>query len=282
MTYSTDYRRRVISFIHEGGSKREAARLFKLSPDTIYQWLKRGDDLSPRPAQTRQRKLDKAALARHVETHPDALLRERAAPFGVTTGAIWTALRKMKIVKKAQRSAERCPMKRMGVLRDRRRLIPVYGSANIVDVDETGFRKHADRPHGWALRGKKIYGDVSGCNRKSVNLIIAQRRKEHLAPMLFERSCGHLVVNTWLEQELIPLLDKPSIVIMDIAIMDNAPFHKKKEISAILEKKGHAFLPLPPYSPDFNPIEKTFGVFKRTRNCAPQGTSIQTIIVSDS
>ena len=112
MTYSTDYRRRVISFIHEGGSKREAARLeggskreaarlFKLSPDTIYQWLKRGDDLSPRPAQTRQRKLDKAALARHVETHPDALLRERAAPFGVTTGAIWTALRKMKIVKKS-------------------------------------------------------------------------------------------------------------------------------------------------------------------------------------
>ena len=95
--------------------------------------------------------------------------------------------------------------------------------------------------------------------------------------MLFERSCGHLVVNTWLEQELIPLLDKPSIV-----IMDNAPFHKKKEISAILEKKGHAFLPLPPYSPDFNPIEKTFGVFKRTRNFAPQGTSIQTIIVSDS
>jgi putative transposase len=168
-------------------------------------------------------------------------------------------------------------MKRMAFLRGLRALIPVYGSANIVYVDETGFRKHAYRPHGWALRGKKVYGDVSGCNRKSVNLIMAQRRKEHLAPMLFDRSCDHLVVNTWLEQELMPLLDKPSIV-----IMDNAPFHKKKQIAAILEKNGHAFLPLPPYSPDFNPIEKTFGVFKRRRNFAPQGTSIQTIIVSDS
>jgi transposase len=57
--------------------------------------------LLPRPAQTRQRKLDKAALAQHVEKHPDALLRERAAHFGVTTGAIWTALRKIKIVKKS-------------------------------------------------------------------------------------------------------------------------------------------------------------------------------------
>ena len=79
MTYGTDYRRRVISFIHEGGSKREAARLFKVNPDTIYEWLKRGDDLSPRPAKTRRRKLDKAVLAQHVEEHPDALLRERAA-----------------------------------------------------------------------------------------------------------------------------------------------------------------------------------------------------------
>ena len=77
-------------------------------------------------------------------------------------------------------------MKRMAFLRGLRALIPVYGSANIVYVDETGFRKHAYRPHGWALRGKKVYGDVSGCNRKSVNLIMAQRREEHLAPMLFE------------------------------------------------------------------------------------------------
>ena len=64
--------------------------------------------------------------------------------------------------------------------------------------------------------------------------------------MLFDRSCDHLVVNTWLEQELMPLLDKPSII-----IMDNASFHNKKEIAAILEKNGHAFLPLPPYTRSF-------------------------------
>jgi transposase len=164
-------------------------------------------------------------------------------------------------------------MKRMTFLRELRRLIPVYGAENVVYIDETGFRKHAYRSHGWALRGEKVYGDVSGCNRKNVNLVMAQRRKQFLAPMLFEGSCDHLVVNTWLEERLMPLLDRPCIV-----IMDNAPFHKKKEIAAILEKHGHAFLPLPPYSPDFNPIEETFGIFKRRRDYAPAGTAIEQIV----
>lgn len=164
-------------------------------------------------------------------------------------------------------------MKRMAFLRELRRLIPIYGADNVVYMDETGFRKHAYRACGWALRGEIIYGDVSGNNHKCTNLIMAQRRQQYLAPMLFESSCDSLVVNTWLEEGLMPLLQNPSIV-----IMDNAPFHKKKEIAAILEKYGHAFLPLPPYSPDFNPIEQTFGVLKRRRDNAPQGTSIDQII----
>ena len=163
----------------------------------------------------------------------------------------------------------------MAFLRELRRLIPLYGADNVVYIDETGFRKHAYRAHGWAPRGEKIYGDVSGNNRKNINLIMAQRRKQLLAPMLFEGSCDHLVVNSWLEETLMPHLQKPSVV-----IMDNAPFHKKKEITAILEKYGHAFLPLPSYSPDFNPIEQTFGVLKRKRDSAPPGTSIDHIIRS--
>lgn len=164
-------------------------------------------------------------------------------------------------------------MKRMAFLRELRRLIPLYGSENIVYFDESGFKKHSYRAHGWAPRGEKIYGDVSGNNRKCTNLIMAQRRKEWLAPMTFEESCDSLVVNAWLEERLMPALKCPSIV-----IMDNAPFHKKKEMAAILEKHGHISLPLPPYSPDFNPIEQTFGVLKRRREFAPAGTSIDTII----
>ncbi|MCK5519382.1 MAG: IS630 family transposase [Alphaproteobacteria bacterium] len=169
-------------------------------------------------------------------------------------------------------------MKRMVFLRELRRLIPLYDSENIVYFDESGFKKHSYRAHGWAVRGKKIYGDVSGNNYKCTNLLMAQRAKKWLAPMLFECSCDSSVVNAWLKERLLPLLKKPSIV-----IMDNAAFHKKKEIAALLKKHGHVLLPLPPYSPDFNPIEKSFGVLKRKREFAPPNTSIaQLIISSDS
>lgn len=100
MSYGIDYRRRVVSFVAEGGSKREAARLFKISPNTVYEWLKLGENLSPRPASVRKRKLDKEALARHVRENPDALLRERAEHFGVHVNAIWTAMRRQGFVKK--------------------------------------------------------------------------------------------------------------------------------------------------------------------------------------
>ncbi len=99
MTYSIDLRERVVSFINDGGARNDAARFFKVSSKTIYNWLHRAD-LRPKSHGTRHRKLDKSALRRHVDEHPDALLRERAAHFGVHTNAIWVALRAMKIGKK--------------------------------------------------------------------------------------------------------------------------------------------------------------------------------------
>lgn len=99
MTYSLSFRRKVVAHVEEGMGKREAARLFKISPNTLYGWL-RSPDLSPKQHGSRQRKIDKAALIRHVEDHPDTLLRERAAHFGVHTNAVWEMMRKLGFVKK--------------------------------------------------------------------------------------------------------------------------------------------------------------------------------------
>jgi len=100
MTYSLDFRQRVVSFIREGGSQKEAMHIFKISHNTIYRWSM-SDDLRPKKHGPRQRKIDTAALARHVKEYSDAKLSERAAHFGVHTSAIWYQLRKMKLVKKS-------------------------------------------------------------------------------------------------------------------------------------------------------------------------------------
>jgi transposase len=99
MSYSVDLRKRVLGYISQGHTKYEASEVFGVGRATIYRWLS-AEDLSPRPAKTRHRKLDKAALAAHVREHSDMILRERAAYFGVHTNAIWYALQRMKISKK--------------------------------------------------------------------------------------------------------------------------------------------------------------------------------------
>lgn len=99
MTYPVSFRRKVLAHIEEGMGKREAARLFKISPNTLYLWLN-STDLRPRNDAPRRRKIDKEALRAHVEAHPDLYLRERAAHFGVTATAIRKAMHKLGYRKK--------------------------------------------------------------------------------------------------------------------------------------------------------------------------------------
>jgi len=99
MTYSLDLRKKAVSFISDGGSKSEAMRIFKISRDTIYRWLN-ADDLCPKVHGSRNRKIDKVALRKHIEDYPDMYLRERAEVFNVSLSAIHYALKKMRIVKK--------------------------------------------------------------------------------------------------------------------------------------------------------------------------------------
>lgn len=134
------------------------------------------------------------------------------------------------------------------------------GWKDVVYFDESGFQAKVHRPHGWAVRGRKVFAKITGNNRARTNLIMAQRGKDWIAPMLFNASCTHLTVTTWIKEVLLPTLRPRSLI-----VMDNAPFHNKPKISKILAQHGHTLLPLPRYSPDFNPIEQAFAILKRQR-----------------
>jgi len=71
-------------------------------------------------------------------------------------------------------------------------------------------------------------------------------------------------------------LQKPSVI-----IMYNARFHNKKTIQELLEEHGHKLLPLPPYSPDFNPIEKSFAVLKKRRRFANPPVVLDQLLIGN-
>ena len=103
MTHSIDIRRRVVAFVKNGGSKAEAARRYEVSPSCVYNWLSR-HDLKPKVHGRRNRKLDWEQLRLHVGAYPEALLRERAAHFGVRISSIEYAMKQMRISHKKNTS----------------------------------------------------------------------------------------------------------------------------------------------------------------------------------
>jgi len=78
-----------------------------------------------------------------------------------------------------------------------------------------------------------------------------------IAPMLLDGPMDGEVFRAWCEQMLAPVV-RPG----DIVIMDNLAAHKVDGVRRAIEACGAALLYLPPYSPDFNPIENAFAKLK--------------------
>ena len=104
-------------------------------------------------------------------------------------------------------------------------------------------------------------------------MIAGKRKKDLLATVLYETSTTANWFNKWLKEHLLKELNPNSTL-----ILDNARFHKKKDIKEIAENSGHKVIFLPPYSPDFNPIEQDFAIMKKKRMYSKVGTTIDEIV----
>ena len=139
------------------------------------------------------------------------------------------------------------------------------GGKTFVYIDESGFAHSAQREYGYAPIGKQVYGIRSGHTRPRTSLIAARIGNALAATMLFAGTCNASIFNQWLEQELCPILKQNMVV-----IMDNATFHKSETTKILIKNTGAELLFLPPYSPDLNPIENSFGTIKKNRSNYPQ------------
>jgi transposase len=90
------------------------------------------------------------------------------------------------------------------------------------------------------------------------NLVAAQAGGRAIAPMYYDGSTNSAVFEFWFEEKLMPELSPG-----DIVIMDNAQFHRKGVLRKIASHYRILVLFLPPYSPDYNPIEKMWANMKR-------------------
>jgi transposase len=175
---------------------------------------------------------------------------------GIASGTRYTACRSP--IKTRIGYQERDPQRWKQFLRLRERFFrrgkrPVF-------IDECGFASSTARRYGYAPKGHRVDGLVSGHRRPRTSLLAARIDGRLEEPLLFEGTCDTEVFNTWLQTRLCPRLTTQHLV-----IMDNAAFHTSRETAQLIEATGATLLFLSPYSPDFNPIEHDFAALKKRR-----------------
>jgi transposase len=128
---------------------------------------------------------------------------------------------------------------------------------SLVFVDEMGTNISLSPLYGWAKKGERAYCSVPR-NRGPNTTLLSSMSMEGMGPSLaVEGATNREVFETYLDQILAPTLRRGQVV-----VMDNLTAHKGERVKELIERQGCELLYLPPYSPDFNPIEEAFAKIK--------------------
>lgn len=124
-------------------------------------------------------------------------------------------------------------------------------------IDETGASTKMARLRGRSPRGERCRAPVPHGHWKTTTFVGALRLGGMTAPMVLDGAMNGPAFLAYVEQVLVPTL-APG----DLVVLDNLPAHKPAAVRHAIERVGAELHFLPPYSPDFNPIEQAFAKLK--------------------
>jgi len=136
-----------------------------------------------------------------------------------------------------------------------------------VFIDETWTATNMVRSHGRAPKGNRLRMGFPHGHRKTATLVAGLRMSGMIAPMVLDGPINGEWFQAYVAQVLVPELKRG-----DVVIMDNLSSHKRGSVRELIETAGARLLFLPPYSPDFNPIEKAFARLKAMLRKAAERT----------
>jgi transposase len=123
------------------------------------------------------------------------------------------------------------------------------------------------RRHGWAPRGERLRLGIPHGHWKTTTFVAGLTLRGMVAPFVLDGPINREAFETYIERVLLRSL-RPS----NVVIMDNLSSHKSQRVRDLIEATGASLLYLPPYSPDFNPIENAFAKLKALLRKAAERT----------
>ena len=124
-------------------------------------------------------------------------------------------------------------------------------------LDECGVTTDLLRRYGRSPIGTRL-GDHTPCSHWETHTVVAALRPDGLsATAVFDGPIDSVTFVAYVEQILVPSLRRG-----DVVVLDNLAAHKQPAVRTAIETVGACVRFLPPYSPDFNPIELAFAKLK--------------------
>jgi transposase len=137
----------------------------------------------------------------------------------------------------------------------------------LVFIDETWTTTNMTRKNGRAPKGERLRAGVPHGHWKTTTFVAGLRLTKMTAPMVLDGPINGRWFQAYVDQVLVPTLSEG-----DIVVMDNLGSHKGAGVRKAIEAAGATLLYLPPYSPDFNPIEQAFSKLKALLRKAAERT----------
>jgi len=137
----------------------------------------------------------------------------------------------------------------------------------LVFLDETWAKTNMTRPRGRSPCGARLIAYAPHGHWQTTTFLAALRVSGLTAPLVVDGAINGAIFRCYVEQHLAPTL-QPG----DIVVLDNLNAHKVAGVREAIEKAQAQLLYLPPYSPDFNPIEQVFAKFKTLLRTAAERT----------
>jgi transposase len=137
----------------------------------------------------------------------------------------------------------------------------------LVFLDETWAKTNMTRTRGRAPCGERLVAQAPHGHWKTTTFLAALRASGLTAPLVVDGAINGEIFRGYVEQHLVPTL-RPG----DIVILDNLKAHKVAGVQKAIERAQAQLWYLPPYSPDFNPIELVFAKIKWLLRTAAERT----------
>lgn len=282
---NTEIREAAVRAYSSGvGSYSFVAAVFAIGSATLKRWVRRRRETgSVEPAAQKHGpdpKIDDRglrALKTACEERPDISLTElrdlynkgRREP--VSTSTIGRAVRSilnLQRKKKSYRPEQQDTPRVQKLRRDFSKLVneALEQGRRLVFIDESGCRLGMDRLYARAVPGQRAHCTKPFHRRPNVNIIGAVGITSVRCVMTTDGSVNGDVLEAFARDVLVPKLRRD-----DVVIWDNFAAHKLHRVVGLIETRGAKVLPMPPYSPDLNPIEMMWSKLKAAiRRMAPR------------